>query len=214
MVFTLFIKEEPILRLKGIKVSGCDQIKEEEIISLVLPKLGKSILNLDTQTIRKALMAHPYVAEVKVKRVYPFYLHIAIREKSPTALWAKPDGTVKIVDEEGRPFRDLMLREKSKLPLIHAENEENLKEGLILLKGWVAQNIVKSDFIAELVYSRKAVRVVTTDSVEILLGREDFEKRLKKALKVMEDAKRRGVLIKCIDARFEKGAIIRERGEG
>ncbi len=36
-------------------------------------------------------------------------------------------------------------------------------------------------------------------------------KRLKRAMVVLEDAKKRGLLIKCIDARFEKGAIIQER---
>jgi hypothetical protein len=34
---------------------------------------------------------------------------------------------------------------------------------------------------------------------------------LKRAIAVLEDAKKRGFLIKCIDARFEKGAIIQER---
>jgi hypothetical protein len=49
------------------------------------------------------------------------------------------------------------------------------------------------------------------DGVQIVLGKEDQKARLKKAIAVLEDAKKRGLLIKCIDARFEKGAIIQER---
>jgi cell division septal protein FtsQ len=49
------------------------------------------------------------------------------------------------------------------------------------------------------------------DGVEIILGKEDHKARLKKALTVLRDADKRGLVIKCIDARFEKGAIIQER---
>nr|MBP9561129.1 hypothetical protein [Syntrophorhabdaceae bacterium] len=49
------------------------------------------------------------------------------------------------------------------------------------------------------------------DSIEIILGKEDLKKRLERAQVVLEDAKKRGLLIKCIDARFEQGAIIQER---
>jgi hypothetical protein len=47
--------------------------------------------------------------------------------------------------------------------------------------------------------------------VEIILGKEDHKARLKKALTVLRDADKRGLVIKCIDARFERGAIIQER---
>jgi cell division septal protein FtsQ len=49
------------------------------------------------------------------------------------------------------------------------------------------------------------------DGVEIILGKDDQEGRLKRAIAVLDDARKRGLLIKCIDARFEKGAIIQER---
>jgi cell division septal protein FtsQ len=49
------------------------------------------------------------------------------------------------------------------------------------------------------------------DGVEIILGKEERPERLKRAVAVLEDAKKRGLLIRCIDARFENGAIIKER---
>jgi cell division septal protein FtsQ len=49
------------------------------------------------------------------------------------------------------------------------------------------------------------------DSVEIILGKEDHKTRLRRAMAVLKDAGKRGLVIRCIDARFEKGAIIQEK---
>ena len=66
--------------------------------------------------------------------------------------------------------------------------------------------------LSEVVYDQGNVTIFSLDDgVEIILGKEDQKERLKRAVAVLEDAKKRGLLIRCIDARFEKGAIIKER---
>jgi cell division septal protein FtsQ len=74
------------------------------------------------------------------------------------------------------------------------------------------EGIIKKDVLSEVAYSEGNITIFDSDDgVEIILGKEDQKKRLKRAIAVLEDAKKRGFLIKCIDARFEKGAIIQER---
>ena len=66
--------------------------------------------------------------------------------------------------------------------------------------------------LSEVAYNEGSITIFGYDNpVEIILGKEEQKTRLKRAIAVLEDAKKRGLLIKCIDARFEKGAIIQER---
>ena len=71
---------------------------------------------------------------------------------------------------------------------------------------------MEKDAISEVVYREGNMTLFSLDDgVEIILGKEDQGERLKRAVAVLDDARRRGLLIKCIDARFEQGAIVKER---
>ena len=71
----------------------------------------------------------------------------------------------------------------------------------------------KRDAISEVMYRDNGNMTLFSldDGVEIILGKEDQGERLKRAVAILDDAKKRGLLIKCIDARFERGAIVKER---
>ncbi|MCX7856781.1 MAG: FtsQ-type POTRA domain-containing protein [Deltaproteobacteria bacterium] len=214
IAFHLFSKKEPLFLLKGLKISGCRQCLENEIAAIITPYMGLNILSVNVEKMREEIMRHPYVRDVKIKRVYPFSLHIEIKEKIPCAIWVRNDGTLKVLDEEGRVFRDLVRSERSDMLLIHARSESEAKKILELVSRWISGGIIQRSFISELVDSENGLRIISSEKIEIILGKEEFENRLKKAIRIMEDAKKRGLLIRCIDARFEKGAIIRERQEG
>jgi cell division septal protein FtsQ len=82
------------------------------------------------------------------------------------------------------------------------------------INEWFREGIIKKDDLSDVAYSEGNITIYgcgCDDGVEIILGKEDYTSRLKKAVAVLQDAKQRGFLIKCIDARFEKGAIIKER---
>lgn len=211
VTFNFFVKGEPLFLLRGVRISGCSLVSENEIMALIAPHIDTSILNVEIEKIRKALIGHPCVKNVKVKRVYPFYLHIEIEERNPAALWVRPDGSLKVVDEDGYAFRDIRKNEKARLFLIHADKEKDLKEALLMIRKWISEGVATHDFLSQILFVDGNITILTNENVQIILGKEDFEKRLKKAKKVLEDAKKRGILVKLIDARFEKGAIVRER---
>jgi cell division septal protein FtsQ len=79
---------------------------------------------------------------------------------------------------------------------------------------WFREGIIKQESLSDIVYNEGNITIYgcgCDNGVEIILGKEDQKGRLKRAVAVLEDAKQRGFLIKSIDARFERGAIIKER---
>ena len=92
-------------------------------------------------------------------------------------------------------------------------SEENEARSIFReISGWDREGVLAKDDISEVVYREGNMTLFSLDDgVEIILGKEDQGERLKRAVAVLDDAKRRGLLIKCIDARFEQGAIVKER---
>jgi cell division septal protein FtsQ len=96
--------------------------------------------------------------------------------------------------------------------IINAKERSDVKSLYREINIWFKEGIIKKDAVSEIAYNDGNITIFgMDDGVEITLGKEDQKGRLKKAIAVLEDAKKRGLIIKCIDARFERGAIIQER---
>lgn len=208
----LFSKDEPLFFLKNVKVSGVSQLSERDIMGKITPYLKDSLLRIDIDKIKETIAAHPFVREVRVKRAYPFSVVIDVKEKVPSALWVKDNGDVLVLDESGEPYRKMGKGDIKGLFIINTKDEADAASIFRQVNAWSKEGIMKKDKLSEVAYNEGNVTLFGIDEgVEIILGKEEQKKRLKRAVAVLEDAKKRGLLIKCIDARFEKGAIIQER---
>jgi cell division protein FtsQ len=204
--------DEPLFFLKNVRISGASQLGEKDIMEKIAPFLRESLLKIDALKIREAISSHPFVREVNIKRVFPFSIVIDVKEKTPSALWVDGGGNVMVLDETGVPYRGLAKGDEKGLFVITAQDKGDVKSVYREVNGWIREGIVKREALSEITYDEGSITIFGLDNgVEIILGREEQDKRLKRAMTVFEDAKKRGLLIKCIDARFEKGAIIQER---
>jgi cell division protein FtsQ len=208
----IFSREEPLFFIRNIKINGASQLKEADIVSKVAPFLRGSLFSVDIQKINEAIAPSPFVKQVRIKKVYPFSIVIDVEEKKASALWVNNEGRVKVLDEFGEPYKSLTGAEAKGMFLINAGEKADAKSLYKEVNHWVAKGIIKKDAISEVAYNEGTITIFgVEDGVEIILGKDDQEGRLKRAVAVLDDAKKRGLLIKCIDARFEKGAIIQER---
>jgi cell division protein FtsQ len=198
--------------LKNVKIKGIEQMTDGDVMGKACPFLKDgSIFGIDVEKLKTAVAKHPFVKEVRIKRVFPFSLVIDVQEKKPSALWASGDGRVQVLDEEGLPFRGLMKEKTKGLVMINAPDAKEAQKAFKILNAWADEGIINRGSVQEIVYNQGNVILVADEAVEVILGKEDQRERLKRATAVLEDAKKRGLLIKCIDARFEKGAIVKER---
>ena len=176
------------------------------------PFLKESIFKTQVDRIKETVLAHPFVKEVSIKRLYPFSLVIEVKEKVASALWVSPAGDVQVLDETGTPFRPLSREDTKHLFVIHAKDQAAATSVFNQVSTWMAEKAIKRDSISEVIDTEGSITLVYLgDGVEIILGKEDQKARLKRATAVLEDVRRRGLFIRCIDARFDKGAIIKER---
>ena len=211
-VIYLFSKNEPLFSLKNIKIRGATQLTDGEIMRRAYPFLKESIFKTQVGKVKEAVLTHPFVKEVSIKRLYPFSLMIEVKEKVASALWVSPAGDIQVLDETGTPFRALSREDTKRLFVIHAKDLAAVKSVFNQVNTWIAEKAINRDSISEVIDTEGSITLVCLDEgVEIILGKEDQNARLKRAAAVLEDVRRRGLFIRCIDARFDKGAIIKER---
>ena len=106
----------------------------------------------------------------------------------------------------------LVRGDEQGLFVINALRQEEVKRAFSEVSKWTKEGTVKKEYVSEVACHDGGFTLFGEgDGVEIILGKEDYQQRLKRALAILNDAKKRGLLIRCIDARFEKGAIIQER---
>jgi len=208
----LFSRTEPVFLLKTIRIKGACQLPESEILKKIYPFLKDSIFGTDMRKVKETLTSHPFVKEVRVKRVFPFSILIDVKERIPSALWVEAGGEIHVLDEEGLPYRTLVKGDTTGLFVINGGEKGEARSVFTEVNGWDRQGIMKKDAISEVVYREGDITLFSVDDgIEIMLGKEDQGERLKRAVAVLDNARKRGLLIKCIDARFEKGAIVKER---
>jgi cell division protein FtsQ len=211
-IIYLASKKEPLFFLQNVKINGTSQLNDKEIMGKVSPYLKESLLRIDVAKMKDTISANPLVKEVRIKRIYPFSIVIDVKEKIPSAIWVNQVGDPYVLDEYGDPYRKLSKGENKGLYIINAREKSDAKSLFKEINGWVAEGILKKEKISEVVYHEGSVTIFGCDDpIEIVLGKEEQKQRLKRAMAVLEDANKRGLVIKCIDARFEKGAIIQER---
>lgn len=208
----LFSREQPLFFLQNIKVNGLSQLGDKETIARIQPYVTQNIFKVDLGKVQETLTAHPFVKEVSVKRVYPFSLVIDVKEKKPSALWVASDGSVLVLDENGEAYRPLGKDDVKSLYIINTREKSDAKSVFHETNSFISDGIIKKGQLSEISYHNgNLVLFGFDDGIEIILGKEDHKTRLKRAMTVLKDAGKRGLFIKCIDARFEKGAIIQEK---
>lgn len=211
-VIYLFSKDEPLFSLKNIKIKGASQLTDGEIMRRAYPFLKESIFKTEVGKVKDAVLAHPFVKEVSIKRLYPFSLVIEVKEKVASALWVSQAGDIQVLDENGVPFRELSKEDTRNMFVVHAKDQASAKSVFNQVNRWISEGAIKKDSISEVIYNEGSITLINlAEGVEIILGKEEQKARLKRATQVLEDVRKRGLRIRCIDARFDKGAIIKER---
>jgi cell division protein FtsQ len=208
----LFSRTEPLFLLKSIRIEGASQLSESEVLAKIRPYIKDSVFGTDMGKVKDAIASHPFVKEVRVTRGFRFAMLINVNEKTPSARWVGPEGDISVLDEQGQMYRGLVKGDPSGLLVINAPKKTEARSLFREVTVWDQQGILKKEAISEIAYREGSITIFSLDGgVEIILGKEDQRERLKRAMPVLEDARKSGLLIRCIDARFEKGAIIKER---
>lgn len=87
-------------KLENVTIEGQENTTEAEILTALNADTGTPIFAIDLGEVKKQLEQNPWVKQIAVKRRLPSTLQIAIREKTPIAIW-QINQQLFLIDEDG-----------------------------------------------------------------------------------------------------------------
>jgi len=103
-------------RARSLKIEGMHRLSRKQIIEAARVDEGVNVLAVNLATVRKRLLAQPWIAEAEVRREIPGGLYIKIQEQSPLAIIDL--GRKYLINENGQLFKEWTDTDPADLPLI------------------------------------------------------------------------------------------------
>lgn len=104
------------LKAKILKIEGSQRLSQNQIERAAGVKRGMNILDVNLTTVRKRLLAQPWIADAEIRRVIPDGLHIKVKEHTPLAIVDLGDKF--LLNENGRIFKEWTEADPADLPLV------------------------------------------------------------------------------------------------
>lgn len=183
---------------KTIDIRGLNRASKTDIEGLVNRQVSRSgVFNADLSQIKSDVEELTSVKTAAVSRVLPDTIRVNLVERLPRAVvsldsgdyWADEDGVLlgKVEKTDERPPFVLKGWDESKTLKAFDENKERVKVYTEMLQEWKDFEIAKR--VSEVnLKDLQDVQAVVQDSgepVRITLGKDDFGKRLREALKAI-----------------------------
>lgn len=90
----------PYFLIREVKVDGGARVSAAWMEENLTPLVGRHVLAVSLDGVRRRLSAHPWVASVELRRELPNRLRVSVVERQPVALLAGKDG-LSFLDGEG-----------------------------------------------------------------------------------------------------------------
>ena len=211
----------PFFKVQTVDVAGASRASREEVRAAVLRLSHAGVWQADLETIAKELRELPWVRDAVVTRVLPGGLRVRVTEREPRVIarassgrlvWADDDGVLLGAASPGE--EDFFVRglEEGRAPEALRQNRARVSAALGLAREWAQAGLTRR--VSELnLEDLRDVRVQLAGAdaaVEVRLGGEDFGKRFRQALEVL-DAQRatpRGPYVTYVDVSQGKRAVV------
>lgn len=195
--------------VKNVEIRGLSRASKTEIENIVSRQAAPTgVWNADLAVIKSEVEKLTFVKTVAVSRVLPDSVRINIVERSPSAIvslesgefWVDEEAVLlgKVGEKDERPPFVLKGWDESKSLKAIDENKERVKIYLKMIQEWQDFELAKRVTEVDLKDLQETQAVVqdSGEKVRILLGNENFGKRLRDALKAIAN---KGKEIKSFD---------------
>ena len=168
--------------IKQVRIEGdFTRLSPVDLQLLVTDKVRGGFFSLNVDAVRDALLAEPWVSQVKVNRIWPDALRVIVTEQVPAVRW-KEKGLLNL---EGVYFEPEL--ESIPLNLPKLAGPAGLEKTLLQRFNAMQQLVTTVGFrIAALtVDERRAWSLTLNNGIRVVLGRRDFEERFERFLKLI-----------------------------
>ncbi|MBA2340512.1 MAG: FtsQ-type POTRA domain-containing protein [Pyrinomonadaceae bacterium] len=210
--------------LRRVDVSSTTRVSADDVRATVRRAAASSnVWRCDLEAISKELERLPFVRAAVVSRVLPSDLRVRIIERTPLVavrnsagrfLWVDEDAVVLGTLSPADPVPSFFLRgwDEANTDAARGENRERIEKFRQMSAEWEERNLTQRISEVNLTDVRDVrVQLAGDDAqIDVRLGRENFGKRLARALKELDNA--RGTLggkaITYLDATLDGRTII------
>jgi len=215
------LMEDPSFRVREIEVVGCVKIPRESLLSLAKFKGMPNLFTLRMKEVAGRIESHPWVEEVRIRKVFPDKLLIKIEERKPVAILQLED--LYYIDAEGVIFSRVVDRDGYNYPFLTGLTREALEEDSVTSKRLImkALEILKlvdkdsrfplgeiSEIFMEKTYGIQYFTRI--EGIEVRMGWEDFAEKLKRLSLIWSDLKKKGESAASIDCSDLRRMVVKK----
>jgi cell division protein FtsQ len=212
-----------VFHVERITVRGNHRLSNGEVLALVDGLRGRSILKIDLEEWRRALLNSPWVADASLRRTLPSSVEVAILERTPLGI-GRINGVLYLVDDRGVPIDEYgPIYADLDLPIIDGFSSVGGDEYADLLRGALARRLIDALRAGNLAGqvsqidvrdARNAIVLLDGDPTLIRLGHERFVERLQSYLELAPALRERVPSIDYVDLRFDERVYVRPAKAG
>lgn len=195
-----------LLPIKYVRIEGIFQyIAKDDIKQALLKQVMTGFLNADMQAIRKELLVLPWVAQVRVKRVWPDTIEVKVYEQYPVVRW----GNIGLLNEYGDLFIPNNLARFDKLPLLTGPTGTE-KKLMAVMKDLQASLVAQALELDEFnVNERRAWTLHLSNGLELKLGQKEPLQKFNRFLITLPiSGKKQITAMARVDLRYPNGYAV------
>ncbi len=209
------------LNIGEVKIMGCMNVLESELLDLAKIDFKANLLNLDLQEVSRLLAQHPWVEKAKVRRDFSAKaLIIEVQERIPRA-WILLD-ELYLMDRNGEIFKKAEPKEKMNLPILTGVTSQEwrqkdprimelLRQALDLLENLEGRKVFSLQDVSEVHLSKtKDLTLYTLQGgVPIRFGSGDYADKLNRLEKVLPDLRNKLKSVESVALNYPKKVIVK-----
>ena len=211
-----------VLQVERITVRGNHRLSKGEVLALLDGLHGRSILQIDLEEWRRALLNSPWVADASLRRTLPASVDVAILERTPLGI-GRINGALYLVDDRGLAIDEYgPIYADLDLPIIDGLSSIAGDEYADVLRAALARRLIDALRVGHMAGqvseidvrdSKNAVVLLDGDPTLIRLGHERFVERLQSYLELAPALRERVPSIDYVDLRFDERVYVRPNRE-
>jgi len=210
-------------QLRRIDVNSTTRVSADDVRAGVRRAASMNVWRCDLETISKEVERMPFVRRAIVSRVLPSDLRVRIIERTPLAVVRSASGRFLWVDEDAvvlgalspaDAMQSFFLRgwDEATTDAARRDNRDRIEKFRQMSAEWEERNLTLRVSEVDLTDVRDVRAQLAGDDaqIEVRLGRENFGKRLARALKELDNARSTpdGNAITYLDATLDGRTII------
>ena len=217
----LYFQQSGQLNVGEVRIMGCMNIAESELLDLAKVDFRSNLIHLDLQEVSRRLARHPWVERANVRRDFSGKaLIIEVQERVPRALILLDE--LYLMDWKGEIFKKADPKEKMDFPVLTGLNLAEwkrkepramklLQEAVELLDEMEGRKIFTIREISEIHLSKKRGLTLYTlkEGVPIRLGWGNYGEKLNRLEKVLPDLRNKLMNVEYLALNYSKKVVVK-----